>query len=63
MTLKQAKTAVKALGYQLDYDADLDEYTVYTHYNARDAYYTHDREDAVGTAKAMALARTELERT
>jgi len=61
MTLKEAKKIVKDLGLRLDYDSALREYTVYTPYHARDAYYTDDRQDAVDTARAMAATKLNTE--
>lgn len=70
MTRKQTLDAIRALGLVASYDGDSEEYRVAYSYGflaggrteqqrqkdwqERSAYYTDDKDDALGTAKHMA---------
>lgn len=54
-TLQDARTICHRLGLHLTYSRDDDEYRVnYREGREATAYYTNDREDAIGTARDMA---------
>lgn len=54
MTIKQALAEIRAIGMKARYDSSTKEFRVNTPNGTEaTAYYTDDRYDAIGTAKAM----------
>lgn len=56
MTLKKAKATVRDLGFGLSHNANLREFKVIVPGNPDATYFTDDLQDAVDTARAMALS-------